>query len=79
MILASLCGRVARNLHLYMLHALIHHQNLLGAYVFHVYHIYQGQVVQSIVNLTSSLVVKMLIVLVREISNSQLFLLKKIE
>ena len=38
---------------------------------------YQGPVVQSIVSLTSSLVVKMLTVLVSTISNSQLFLLKK--
>ena len=34
---------------------------------------YQGPVVQSIVNLTSSLVVKMLIVLISTISNSQVF------
>ena len=39
----------------------------------------QGPVVQSIVCLTSSLVVKMLTVLVSTISNSQLFLLKKCE
>ena len=39
----------------------------------------QGPVVQSIVSLMSSLVVKMLTVLVRTISNSQLFLLKKCE
>ena len=38
----------------------------------------QGPVVQSIVSLTSSLVVKMLTVLVRKISNSQLFLLKNV-
>ena len=38
-----------------------------------------GPVVQSIVCLTSSLVVKMLTVLVSTISNSQLFLLKKCE
>ena len=37
----------------------------------------QGPVVQSIVSLTSSLVVKILIVLVSTISNSQAFLLKK--
>ena len=36
-----------------------------------------GPVVQSIVSLTSSLVVKMLTVLVSTISNSQVFLLKK--
>ena len=36
-----------------------------------------GPVVQSIISLTSSLVVKMLTVLVRTISNSQVFLLKK--
>ena len=39
----------------------------------------QGPVVQSIVSVTSLLVVKMLIVLVSTISNSQLFLLKKCE
>ena len=39
---------------------------------------YQGPVVQSIVSLTSSLVVKMLIVLVSTISNSQVFLLKNV-
>ena len=38
-----------------------------------------GPVVQSIVSLTSSLVVKMLTVLVSKISNSQVFLLKKCE
>ena len=38
-----------------------------------------GPVVQSIVSLTSLLVVKMLTVLVNTISNSQLFLLKKFE
>ena len=38
----------------------------------------QGPVVQSIVSLTSSLVVKMLTVLVRTISNSQVFLLKNV-
>ena len=38
---------------------------------------YQSPVVQSIVSLNSSLVVKMLTVLVSTISNSQLFLLKK--
>ena len=38
-----------------------------------------GPIVQSIVSLTSSLVVKMLIVLVSTISNSQVFLLKKSE
>ena len=37
----------------------------------------QGPVVQSIVNLTSSLMVKMLTVLVSTISNSQVFLLEK--
>ena len=37
----------------------------------------QGSVVQSIVSLTSSLVIKMLTVLVSTISNSQVFLLKK--
>ena len=37
----------------------------------------QGPVVQSIVSLTSSLVVKMLNVLISTISNSQVFLLKK--
>ena len=36
-------------------------------------------VVQSVVSLTSSLVVKMLTVLVSTISNSQVFLLKKCE
>ena len=40
--------------------------------------ILQGPVVQSIVSLTSSLVVKMLIVLVSTISNSQVFLLKNV-
>ena len=39
----------------------------------------QGPVVQSIVSLTSSLVVKMLSVLVSKVSDSQLFLLKKCE
>ena len=38
---------------------------------------YLGPVVQSIVNLTSSLVVKMLTVLISTTSNSQVFLLKK--
>ena len=38
----------------------------------------QGLVVQSVVSLTSSLVVKILTVLVSTISNSQVFLLKKI-
>ena len=38
-----------------------------------------GPVVQSIVSLASSLVVRMLIVLVNTISNSQVFLLKKCE
>ena len=38
-----------------------------------------GPVVQSIVSLTSSLVVKILTVLVSTISNSQVFLLKKCE
>ena len=36
-----------------------------------------GPVVQSIISLTSYLVVKMLTVLVKSISNSQVFLLKK--
>ena len=36
-----------------------------------------GQVVQSIVSLTSSLVVKISTILVSTISNSQVFLLKK--
>ena len=40
---------------------------------------YLGPVVQSIVSLTSSLVVKILTVLVSAISNSQVFLLKKCE
>ena len=40
---------------------------------------YQGPVVQSIVSLTSLLVVKMLTVLVNTISNLQVFLLKKCE
>ena len=39
----------------------------------------QGPVVQSIVSLMSSLVIKMLSVLVSTISNSQLFLLEKCE
>ena len=39
----------------------------------------QGPFIQSIVSLTSSLVVKMLSVLVSTISNSQVFLLKKCE
>ena len=39
----------------------------------------QGPVVQSTVSLTSSLVVKMLNVLVSIISNSQVFVLKKCE
>ena len=38
----------------------------------------QGPVVQSIVGLTSSLVVRMLTVLVSTISNSQVFLLKNV-
>ena len=38
----------------------------------------QGPVVQSVVSLTSSLVVKLLTVLVSTISNSQVFLLKKV-
>ena len=38
---------------------------------------YLGPIVQSIVSLTSSLVVKMLTVLISTISNSQLFLMKK--
>ena len=40
---------------------------------------YLGPVVQSIVSLTSSLVVKMLTILVSTIYNSQVFLLKKCE
>ena len=39
--------------------------------------VYLGAVVQSVVRLTSSLVVKMLNVLVSTLSNSQVFLLKK--
>ena len=39
----------------------------------------QGPVVQSVFSLTSSLVVKMLTVLVSTISNSQVFFLKKWE
>ena len=39
----------------------------------------QGPVVQSIISLISSLVAKMLTVLVSTISNSQVFLLKKCE
>ena len=39
----------------------------------------QGPVFQSVVSLTSSLVVKMLTVLVSTILNSQVFLLKKCE
>ena len=39
---------------------------------------YQGPVVQSVVSLISSLVVKMLTVLVSKISNSQVFLLKHV-
>ena len=42
-----------------------------------IHDIYLGPVVQSIVSLASSLVVKMLTVLVSTISNSQVFLLKK--
>ena len=38
-----------------------------------------GPVIQSIVSLTSSLVVKMLTVLVNTVSNSQVFLLIKCE
>ena len=38
-----------------------------------------GPVVQSVISLKSSLVVKMLTVLVSTISNSQVFLLKKCE
>ena len=41
--------------------------------------IYLGPVLQSVVSLTSSLVGKMLTVLVSTISNSQVFLLKKCE
>ena len=37
----------------------------------------QGPVVQNAISLTSSLVVKMLTVLVSTLSNSQVFLLKK--
>ena len=44
---------------------------------FHVRAISLGPVVQSIVSLTSLLVVKMLTFLVSTISNSQVFLLKK--
>ena len=40
---------------------------------------FQGPIVQSIVSLTSSLVVKILTVLVSTMSNSQVFLLKKCE
>ena len=40
---------------------------------------YLGSVIQSIVSLTSSLVVKILTVLVSTIINSQIFLLKKCE
>ena len=40
-------------------------------------HDIQGPVVQSVVSLTSSLVIKMLTILVSTISNSQIFLLKK--
>ena len=40
---------------------------------------HQGPAVQNIVSLTSSLVVKMLTVLVSTISNSHVFLLKKCE
>ena len=39
----------------------------------------QGPVVQSVVSLTSPLVVKMITALVSTISNSQVFLLKKCE
>ena len=39
----------------------------------------QGPVVQSIVSLTSLLVVRMLTILISAISNSQIFLLKKCE
>ena len=42
-------------------------------------YVYLGPDVQSSVSLTSSLVVKMLTVLVSTISNSQVFLLKKCE
>ena len=45
----------------------------------HAQSIIQGPVVQGIVSLTNSLVVKMLTVLVSTISNSQVFLLKKCE
>ena len=39
----------------------------------------KGPVIQSIVSLTSSLVLKILTILVSTISNSQVFLLKKCE
>ena len=52
---------------------------LISADNFLVWMIYQGPVVQSIVSLTSSLVVKMLTVLVSKISDLQVFLLKKCE
>ena len=42
-------------------------------------YVFQGPIVQSIVSLTSLLVVKMLTVLVSTISKSQVFLLKKCE
>ena len=42
-------------------------------------HINQGPVVQNILSLISSLMVKMFTVLVSTISNSQVFLLKKCE
>ena len=41
--------------------------------------LHQGPVVQSIISLTSSLMVKMLTVIVSTISNLQVFLLKKCE
>ena len=45
----------------------------------HAQSIIQGPVIQSIISLTSSLVVKMLTALVSTVSNSQVFLLKKCE
>ena len=47
--------------------------------LYSIYPKYLGPVVQSIISLTSLLVVKMLNVLVSTISNSKLFLLKKCE
>ena len=51
---------------------------LIGNHEKYSYITNQGPVVQSIVSLTSSLVVKMLTVLVSTISNSHVFLLKKV-